>query len=88
LDGAYENEAEYNAAIEKAKEYYYDKLTQYSNLYQVALTTDTRVAADAWTTEFASMTENTEDWMTAVNGYVGDVKGAFAEWKQQMDTIE
>ena len=88
LDGAYENEAEYNAAIEEAKEYYYDKLTQYSNLYQVALTTDTRVAADAWTTEFASMTENTEDWMTAVNGYVGDVQGAFATWKSQMDTIE
>ena len=88
LDGAYENETEYNAAIEEAKEYYYDKLTQYSNLYQVALTTDTRVAADAWTTEFASMTEHTGDWMAAVNGYVGDVKGAFAEWKQQMDTIE
>lgn len=88
LDGAYESEEEYNNAIEEAKEYYYEKLTQYSNLYQVALTTDTRVAADAWTTEFASMTENTEDWMTAVNGYVGDVQGAFTAWKSQMDTIE
>ena len=86
-DGAYESELEYQKAIEEAKEYYYKKLTQYSNLYQVALTTDTRVAADAWTTEFASMTERTGDWMTAVNGYINEVKKAFGEWKTGMDLI-
>ena len=86
-DGAYESELEYQNAIEEAKEYYYKKLTQYSNLYQVALTTDTRVAADAWTTEFASMTERTGDWMIAVDGYVAEVTKAFGEWKSGMDLI-
>lgn len=86
-DNAYESELEYQQALEEAKEYYYQKLTQYSNLYQVALTTDTRVAADAWTTEFASMTERTGDWMTAVDSYVDEVAKAFGEWKSGMDLI-
>lgn len=88
LNGAYESEEEYQNAIANAKEHYYQKLEQYSNLYAFALTTDSRVAADAWTTEFATMTEETGKWMTAVNGYLNGTEGAFADWKSALATLK
>jgi hypothetical protein len=36
----------------------------------VALTTDSRVVADAWSTDFADMVYSTKDWQMAVNDYV------------------
>jgi hypothetical protein len=59
-DGAFESEAEYQAAVQRATEYYYEKLKEYSSLYQVALTTDSRVIADSWSKDFADMTYQTE----------------------------
>ena len=87
-DGEYESEAEYEAAMTRAREYYYQQLQDYSNLYQVALTTDSRVAADAWTRDFADMTTQTETWMTKVDGYMGNVRGAFKLWNDQMANLE
>ena len=63
LDGGFESEEEYNRAVLEAKEYYYAKLQDYSSLYQVAITTDSAVIADAWSTDFADMTEKTDQWM-------------------------
>jgi hypothetical protein len=37
LDGAFESEEEYHNAVAEAKEYYYAKLEQYSDLHAVAL---------------------------------------------------
>jgi hypothetical protein len=45
-----------------AKEYYYEKLEEYSNLHSIAITTDTRVIGDAWSSEFNGMISNTETW--------------------------
>ena len=87
LQGGFESEAEYNAAVSEAKAYYYEKLGQYSDLYSVALTTDSRVVADAWSTDFADMTQQTETWMNAVTDYLGQVRAAFAEWEQESDRI-
>ena len=87
LQGGFESEAEYNAAVTAAKEYYYDKLSQYSELYSVALTTDSRVVADAWSTDFADMTQKTEQWMSSVTSYLGEVRNAFAEWERESDRI-
>jgi hypothetical protein len=42
--------------MDSAKKYYFEKLEGYSNLYQSALRTDSRVSADAWSTDFADMT--------------------------------
>ncbi len=81
LDGAFESEEEYHAAMEAAKEYYYQKLQDYSALYQVALTTDSRVIKDAWSTDFADMTYNTEQWMTSVDSYTDEVTKAFRDWQ-------
>lgn len=88
LNGEFENEAEYQEAMLAAREYYYEKLQQYSSLYTVAISTDTRVVADAWSTQYANMTQNTEEWMFNVDSYVEGVKVAFGEWETQMAQIE
>jgi hypothetical protein len=87
LSGEFETEAEYQDAMLKAKEYYYEKLKNYSSLHQVALTTDSRVIADAWSSDYSEMIFNTEDWMRAVTEYVGNVNLAFDEWEANVETI-
>ena len=69
-------EEERKQARLEATNYYYQKLKDYSYLHQVALTTDSRVAADAWSKDFAWMTESTETWMTNVNTYTTEVDKA------------
>lgn len=80
-EGMFESEAEYNAAVEAAKEYHFEKLKQFSGLYQVALTTDSAVAADAWSTDSSDMIYNTETWKTEVNKHVAEVSKAFTDWE-------
>ena len=87
LDGAYESEEEYNRAVEEAKAYYYQKLTDYSELYQVAVDADAQAANEAWSKGFADITKNTEYYMGEVSKYIGGAKGAIDEWKDAMDTI-
>ena len=87
LSGEFETEVEYQDAMLKAKEYYYEKLKNYSSLHQVALTTDSRVIADAWSSDYSEMIFNTEDWMRAVTEYVGNVNLAFDEWEANVETI-
>ena len=87
LEGMFESEQEYQDAVAAAKEYYYQKLADYSSLYSVALTTDSNVVADAWSTDFSDMMYQTEDWKTAVNDYIGQVQSAMSEYETQMDNI-
>jgi hypothetical protein len=47
----------------------------------VALTTDSRVVADAWSTDFSSMIYDTDRWMSEVNKYVEGTSGAFKAWQ-------
>lgn len=84
LEGAFESEEEYQNAIMEAKQYYYDKLKDYSSLYQIALTTDSRVVADAWSTDFADMTYNTAQWMDAIEIYVDQAAQAFKDWHNEV----
>lgn len=88
LNGEFENEQEYQTAMESSRKYYYEKLQQYSSLYSIALTTDGRVVKDAWSTQFQDMTLNTGKWMESVDAYVEGVESAFAEWEEQMNKIE
>jgi hypothetical protein len=80
LNGAFESEEEYNKAMEAAKQYYYQKLQDFSSMYSVALTTDSRVVADAWSTDFSGMIYDTDHWMSEVNRYVAGTSDAFKEW--------
>jgi hypothetical protein len=82
LNGEFESEAEYQDAMISAREYYYEKLKQYSSLYSTAINTDTRVVADAWSTEFQDMTLGTEKWKRNVDSYVSQVEKAFARWEK------
>lgn len=88
LNGEITTQEEYNRRQNEIQQYYYEKLKNYSSLYQVALTTDSRVVADAWSTDFADMTYNTEEWMAHVNDYVGQTKEVFIDWQETIDAIE
>jgi hypothetical protein len=88
LEGAFESEEEYQNAIADAKQYYYEKLENYSRLYSIALSTDSQVAADAWTTEFAAMTQETGKWMNSVNEYLIGTEKAFADFNGALSTIK
>ena len=46
LQGGFESEAEYNAAVLEAKEYYYEKLNQYSELYSIAINAESGTLTD------------------------------------------
>lgn len=87
LEGAFESEEEYHKAVDAAKHYYYDKLTQYSNLYTIALTTDSRVAADAWSSDFQDMIYSTDEWRSAVDTYINDIQSAFQVYGYEMERI-
>ena len=87
LDGEYQSEAEYEAAMEAARSYYYQQLQNYSSLYQTALTTDSRIVADAWSSDFGDMTTQTEHWMSNVDAYIGQVRNAFSGWEGQMSKL-
>lgn len=87
-NGEYENEQEYYDAILAAREYYYQQLENYSDLYKVALTTDSRVVQDAWSTEFNDMIYQTQNWKDAVEGYIEEVSKAFAEQGEAMSQIQ
>ena len=87
LDGEFQNEEEYQAAMQSAREFYYAKLQEYSSLNSIALSTDARVVEDAWTKEFRGMTQQTDLWMQNVDGYVRNVMGVFDEWQTQMAEV-
>ena len=87
LEGAFASEEEYNTAVANAKEYYYAKLAQYSDLYTIALTTDSAVRVDAWSTDFDDMIYSTDKWQQSVNEYLGNVQSVFAEWETQVAKI-
>jgi hypothetical protein len=57
----------------QAQEYYYQKLQDYSSLYQIAVTTDSRIVKEAWSSDFGEMTYNTEQWKSDVSNYVSGV---------------
>lgn len=87
LEGQFATEDEYQAAVEASKKYHYDKLKQYSSLYQVALTTDSRVVADAWSTDFNDMIYKTEEWTSAINDYTDKAASELAVWAETVNTV-
>lgn len=88
LNGEITTQEEYNRRQNEIQAFYYQKLKDYSSLYQVALTTDSRVVADAWSTDFADMTYRTDEWMNNVNDYIGQVEEKFIEWQDVIDEVE
>ena len=87
LDGYFQTEQEYEDAILAAKEFYYKKLEQYSSLYTTAVTVDSNIIADAWSTDFANMVYDTENWKDEVNHYLEETREAFGDFEDQMSVI-
>ena len=86
-EGAFASEEEYLAAREAAMTYYYDKLGQYSELYNIAIQLDSNATADAWGSDYEDMVNSTEQWKTATKTHADAVKATFGEWKMAMDLL-
>lgn len=86
LDGEFASEEEYNNAVAAAKEYYYQKLEDYSSLYKVALTTDSRVIKDAWSTDYNDMMYKVEELKYSVEDYLSESRSVISSWSQDVKT--
>ena len=84
LEGEIATQEEYNRQREAITDHYfnpeYGVLSTYSKLYNVAIQTDAKATEDYWGKSYGNMTTRTEDWKTAVNNYVAEVKDAFGLW--------
>ena len=88
MNGEIATDEELRRRQEELTQHYYEKLQNFSHLYQVSLDADSRVEADAWSTQFGSMTYETEKWMNAVKQYAGDVAQAFKDYDADLEEIE
>lgn len=87
MNGEIESEEEYQRRKAEIQDYYYEKLKQYSELYQVALTTDSNVIKDAWSTDFGDMMYKTEDWKVAVDDYFTGAAESMQTWAEVCGTV-
>ena len=87
MNGEIESEEEYQRRKAEIQDYYYEKLKQYSSLYQVALTTDSNVIKDAWSTDFSDMMYKTEDWKVATDDYFAGAAESMKTWAEVCGTV-
>ena len=87
LNGMYESETEYQNAMTEAYDYYFTKLKEYEELYGIAIRTDSRVTADAWSTDFQDMIYSTEIWADECEVYIAQVTELFEEWGETSDDL-
>ena len=87
MNGEIESEEEFQRRKAEIQDYYYEKLKQYSNLYQVALTTDSNVIKDAWSSDFNDMMYKTEEWKGAVDEYFTGAAESMQTWAEVCATI-
>jgi hypothetical protein len=80
-NGEITSKEEYQAKMLELEKYYGEKLKEFSHLHSIAVQTDSRVANEAWTRDFAHMTTQTEYWMTQVSGYAQKVGEAFGRYQ-------
>jgi hypothetical protein len=80
MSGEITDRDEFERRKNEITEYYGEKLEQYSKLHSVALSTDTRVVADAWSSDFTDMMATTEGWRSAVDGYFESAADSMNEW--------
>jgi hypothetical protein len=80
MNGEIASEEEFNRRKQEIVEYYGEKLQQYSDLHSIALTTDSRVVQEAWSSDFIDMTASVEEWHTSVNEYFEGASVCMQEW--------
>lgn len=82
MSGEIASEEEFNRRKQEIVEYYGEKLKQYSYLHSVALSTDSRVVADAWSSDFTDMMVTTEQWKDQVNSYFKSAADSMETWAE------
>ena len=87
-NGEISSKEEYQQRMLELEEYYGEKLMQYSELHSIALQTDSRIASEAWTKDFAHMTTQTQKWMQNVDVYVQGVEASMERYQQGIDRVE
>lgn len=86
-NGEIASHEEYEEQMLAAQEYYYEQLENFQDLYGVALQTDTRVIADAWSTGMGVMKIETRTWKDAVTTYTGEATATLVNWYNTVDSI-
>ena len=90
LDGAFASEKEYQDAVTEAKTYYYEKLRQNSELYNIAISADASAAAEhilgeenlIYNNSFTTFSSIATDWKDSMTDMIGDA----SEWQNAVDT--
>lgn len=82
------SEEERQKQREAAIDYYTQLMKDYSDQYKIALTTDSRVVADAWSTDLAKMATDVEGWSNSVDTYVTSAEGVLNEWQKVVDSVD
>ena len=86
-EGEIASQEEYESQMLAAQEYYYEQLESFQDLYGVALQTDTRVIADAWSTGMGVMKIETRTWKDAVVSYTSEANTTLINWYSTVDAI-
>lgn len=68
--------------------YYTQKLKDYSELYQVAISADSAIMQESWATDFTTMIADAETWSTSMDEYLTSCAGSFAKWQETVDEVQ
>lgn len=86
INGEISDYDEYERRKLELTEYYGEKLKQYSELHTIALSTDSRVLTDAWSSDFIERTASVEEWKKGVDDYFEGAAGSMATWAEVTKT--
>ena len=81
MNGEIETEEEFNRRKLEITQYYGEKLQQYSSLQTTALSVDSRIAGEAWSSEFMNITTSVAGWRQSVDLYFGSAAEQMNAWK-------
>lgn len=86
--GQIETEAEFNAKMEEAKQYYYDRLKEYDNLYYMALGV-MQEESYGNTVDYELDSRNIFDtFANTVDNYLGDVEQSFTDYDSKVEVVK
>ena len=81
MNGELASDEEYYRLRAEIEDYYYNLLKDYSNLYGIAVATDSNAAKDAWVDDTGIMKTSTEEWCTETQRYFTSVEETIKTWK-------
>lgn len=87
LNGEITTQEEYEQKMEETLQYHYAKLAEYSDLYQIAVSTDSNIVKESWIGDFSSMINKTEIWKTEVNKYIDNCESGFRDWQGVINAV-